>query len=321
MTEVQQRLEETNSVLGTAEPFVSVIVPVYNDADRLKKCLAALEQQTYHPGCFEVIVVDNGSDPDQNVNDCAAKFDHVIVTHESLPSSYAARNKGISVAKGEILAFTDADCIPANDWLEKGIKYLVENPNCGSVGGRIQLFLVNPGKVTPVDLYDQVVFGFPQEDLIKRNGGIITANLLTRKSVIEHVGGFCSSLKSFGDQEWGMRVKAAGYEQLYASDARVFHPTRSSLEDLLQRQTRYAGGLYDCYIRSETSLWVRNRRFVRFIVSYLLLFNFDWVKRVLTDPRLEDNKTRFKVFTLAARLQLASALEIVRLKFGGASKR
>ncbi|HAA30818.1 MAG TPA: glycosyl transferase family 2, partial [Cyanobacteria bacterium UBA8553] len=77
-----------------SHPFVSVIVPVFNDAKRLKICLDALEHQTYPKHLYEVIVVDNGSDKNEDIEGVVAQFGQAIASYESIPGSYAARNKG-----------------------------------------------------------------------------------------------------------------------------------------------------------------------------------------------------------------------------------
>jgi len=100
----------------TSTPFVSVIIPVYNDPERLKTCLQALEEQTYPQSSYEVIVVDNGSD--ESIEPIVTEFNQAKAGYEPHPGSYAARNKGLSLARGEVIAFTDADCIPALDWIE-----------------------------------------------------------------------------------------------------------------------------------------------------------------------------------------------------------
>ena len=108
--------------------FVSVIIPVYNDSARVKICLEALEKQTYPQNLYEVIVVDNASDEYPAIKDVVCQFSQAIAAYESRPGSYAARNKGISLAKGDIIAFTDADCIPAKNWIEKGVANLLSVP-------------------------------------------------------------------------------------------------------------------------------------------------------------------------------------------------
>lgn len=305
----------------TTEPFTSVIVPVYNDIKSLQICLAALEQQTYRPDRYEVVVVDNGSDPGYQIEQIVAQYRHAVLTKELAPGSYAARNKGISVAKGELLAFTDADCIPATTWLASGINYLVQNPDCGMVAGKIEMFFDDPQNVSVPELYDHIVMGFPQEEFIKQSKGGMTANVFTRKSVIDTVGNFCAQLKSQGDLEWGVRVFDAGFEQVYADDVCVKHPTRKTFSSLRRRTRRLAGGIYDRYIVQEPSAWKRNKRFVKLLADDLLLCVAGSAKKVLGDQRLGNMTTRLRVLGVVYMMNAISAYEKIRLKLGGKTER
>ncbi|MFH7244186.1 MAG: glycosyltransferase [Spirulina sp.] len=303
------------------DPFVSVIIPVYNDARRLKTCLAALEEQTYPSHRYEIIVIDNGSEPEEDVTDLAHGFDHVILTQEQIPGSYAARNKGLTLAKGNIIAFTDSDCVPKPDWLEQGVSYLVNHPDCGLVAGRIDMFVEQPEKVTAIEMYDQVVMGFPQESLIITYKTAMTANIFTRRSVIEDIGNFRSDLRSTGDGEWAQRVYKAGYEHRYAAQACVGHPARDTFKALTTRVTRYTGGKVDRFITHEPVWWKRYRRFVRFIVEDLTIHAFTQSRKVLQDDRINTIGMRIKVLGLVVVMQLLSVSEIVRIKLGGQSRR
>jgi glycosyltransferase involved in cell wall biosynthesis len=188
--------------------FISVIIPVFNNIEALIICLQALENQTYPPNLYEVIVVDNGFD--DNLEDLITQFKQARFTSESRPGSYAARNQGIAIAKGEILAFTDSDCIPNQDWLANGIKYLLSVPNCGLVAGKINFFYQNPQSPTAIEIYDSVTF-LDQKKYIEKHHYGATANLFTFKKVFEKVGFFNCNLKSGGDKEWGKRVFSHGY--------------------------------------------------------------------------------------------------------------
>nr|MCU0535402.1 glycosyltransferase [Hydrococcus sp. Prado102] len=232
-----------------SQPFVSVIIPVFNDRDRLKTCLTSLENQTYPKNFYEVIVIDNGSDSQQNIAGAIAQFKGVIATYESFPSSYAARNKGISLAKGDIIAFTDADCIPRADWLESGVKNLLQVPNCGLVAGKIEIFFKN-NKATPAELYESIM-AFPQKEFLEKYKGGATANLFTYKNVIERVGLFKTTLKSGGDIDWGQQVHSFGYQPIYSDEVCVRHPARYSLEQIYKQAIRIAGGVYDLYLEDK----------------------------------------------------------------------
>lgn len=223
------------------QPFVSIIIPVYNDGEPLKTCLESLENQTYPKERYQAIVVDNGSDED--IASVVKNFSQAITIYEEKPGSYTARNKGISVAPGDAIAFTDADCIPAADWIEKGVENLLRVPNCGLVAGKIEFFCKEPGQPTAIEFYDMIFF-LNQKTYIKEKKFGATANLFTWKNVFDKVGVFDAQLKSGGDHEWGNRVYARGYQLIYAEDARVKHPARSSFRQLYKKVMRINKNIY-----------------------------------------------------------------------------
>src|SRR5262245_50422661 len=119
--------------MSAPQPFISVIIPVYNDTERLRTCLTALADQTYPRDRYEVIVVDNGSTiPPRSL---VESFPGFVFAEESKPGSYAARNRGLQIARGDVLAFTDSDCIPDRHWLAAGERELAMHPQNGFVGG------------------------------------------------------------------------------------------------------------------------------------------------------------------------------------------
>jgi len=304
------------------EPYISVIIPVYNDVDRLKICLAALKEQTYPSEDYEVIVVDNGSDNIDPMLALVADFPQAQLVQETTPGSYAARNRGISEAKGEVIAFTDSDCIPAPDWIEKGVQTLVQHQNCGLVAGRIDIFFRNAEQPTAIELYDGVVMGFPQHEFVSQRKAGATANVFTWKRVIEDVGNFKAQMKSHGDMEWGKRVHEAGYELVYADDACVFHPARDSLSQLYKRTIRLVGGMYDMYITQENSVWKRNKRIIRIIIFDLLMVGIGKpIGKALKDSRLQRLDLRLKVIGLILLMRYIGLTEKIRLKFGGMAYR
>ena len=299
---------------NSSQPFVSVVIPVFNDAERLKTCLDALANQTYPKSLYEIIVVDNGSDED--IEGLVSRFEQAHLTYESCPGSYAARNKGISLTKGEIIAFTDADCVPALDWIEKGTANLLRLPNCGLVAGRIDLFFKDPAQPTAAELYETVLMSFPQKKFVEEKQYGVTANLFTFKKVIEDVGHFNDAIKSGGDLEWGQRVFAAGYQQIYADDTCVAHPTRDSLDQLVKRSIRVMGGRLD--LKGESGY-----QFGEFIkdLAIGLAPPFRIYFRIWSDKRLKGNKQKIQVLYVLLLLKYLRVWERIRLQFGGKSIR
>lgn len=300
-------------------PFVSIIIPVYNDEDQLKLCLSALSEQQYEQSRYEIIVVDNGSENPEGLQSIIELHDRAYLTKELAPGSYAARNKGIDMAKGEIIAFTDADCIPAPDWLPLGVEMITTSSNCGLVGGQIQMFFLNPEQPTLVELYETVM-GLPQQRFIKKYHYGATANVFTTRQVIDKVGKFDAQLKSSGDLEWGQRVHAAGYRQVYAESVIVKHPTHTSFTEFYTRTKRLAGGHYDLQRKRTRTFWQHQFAFIRMILRNLappVFLGFT----ILLDDKLKKVSQKIQIIIMLTLVGYVSAGESIRLKFGGMSSR
>lgn len=294
-------------------PFVSVIIPVFNGSARLKLCLEALEGQNY-PADYEVVVVDNAST--ENIEEVCKLFKHVVYTHESKPGSYAARNKGIAVAKAEIFAFTDGDCIPHQDWLKKGVERLMSLSGCGLVGGKVKLFAKDAEKPTTVELYE-IAFTFNQQKKVETLNYSVTANLFTFRSMFTKVGLFNASLKSGGDREWCNRAVAAGYPLVYADDVVVGHPARSSFSEMMSRELRLAGG-------TTSRLVKKNPSFLYFLRTVAKRFRhlFRGIAGLVSN---KDHKLttwqKFKVAYVIVSRRLLHIFGLVRLRLGGQERR
>jgi len=218
---------------------VSVIIPVYNNAQGLARCLRCLERQTVPRETFEILIVDNGSNDDSA--DVAQKAGARVLV-EAKPGSYVARNRGIAESRGRVLAFTDSDCLPRPDWLEKGLQAVDALPEPGYVAGAIAIVFLQADRPTAAELYDSV-FYFDQERYLARSHFAATANLLVTKEALYKVGPFDVSLKSGGDLEWGNRARSRGLKAVYCPIATVDHPARATFGSLCDRALRIEGGL------------------------------------------------------------------------------
>ena len=299
--------------------FVSIIVPVYNNTKLLETCLESLQNQTYPREFYEVIVVDNASEED--IASVANQFSQVTLTYESKPGSYAARNKGISLAKGEILAFTDSDCIPAENWIEKGVEKLLQVPNCGLVAGKIELFFKIPNQPTAIELYDAITH-LDQKKNVNRGQFGATANIFTFASRFKSVGLFNDELKSGGDVEWSRRVSSQGYKLIYSEEVCIKHPTRSSLKQLYKKVTRTIGGHYTL---GDKNIGSYNRQkgdlaLLREILQRLKP-PISYLRWQLSDERLQDKKQKLLFIWVIIFINYSIAWELIRLRIGGKAKR
>lgn len=295
-------------------PFVSVIVPVYNDAQRIGQCIKALLGQTYPHTHFDVLIVDNGSTDDTPA--VIKQYPVKMLIEDAIQSSYAARNKGIRNAKGTVIAFTDADCIPAPDWIEKGVENLMRVPNCGLVAGRINQLFKDPKRPNAVEIYESIMH-FRQKRYVQRDRYGATATVFTYKKVFEKVGLFNVTLKSGGDNEWGRRVFSFGYKQIYADDACVDHPTRYSLKQLRDRIIRLTGGGYDKNRQKSFFILVA---LVKSIKKILSLF----IRTVFGLPpvtNLKGIKRKCQFLLICIYVEFVRNCERIRLSAGGISER
>jgi glycosyltransferase involved in cell wall biosynthesis len=223
-------------------PFVSVIVPVYNDPERLSACLHALAAQDYPADRFEVLVVDNASTED--VRPAIPPGDpRFRLLHEGRRGSYAARNAGVAAAAGDLLAFTDADCRPRPDWIRTGVTALGTEPVPDAVAGRIQLvFRGGAGPTTAPELYESL-HEFQQAKYVDRWGWAATANVFVTAEAFHRVGSFDARLRSGGDMDWGTRLTGAGGVLRYEPSVVVEHPSRPSWTEMARKAIRVADGL------------------------------------------------------------------------------
>lgn len=282
-------------------------MPVWNDSGQLQTCLRALEEQTYPGHSYEVIVVDN--DSAKTIGHVVAPYTRARVVQESKPGSYAARNTGVTHARGEIIAFTDADCIPAPDWLERGVAHLTHQDGCAVVAGRVEIFPRSPQQPNAVEQYEMLV-ALDQRKYVRDYKFGATANLFTLKEVFEQAGPFLADVKSGGDLEWGRRVVKSGYRLEYADNVRVFHPARASFSQLYSKIVRITGGLHDLKR-------LKGRTYLEFDRSLLLdlLPPVKAMARTLREPRLRRKRDRIKVCAVFMFVRYVQAFEKLRLSF------
>ena len=217
-------------------PLVSVIVPVYNGEHRLPALLSALHAQTY-PN-LEILIVDNNS-KDGTAAVIRADPSVQYVWEGLQQGCSAARNAALEVAQGEILAFTDDDCIPAPEWVSEGVSCLSRG-DYHLVGGNIEFFFSQlPGYAEWLDASQ-----FLNQAKYVSTKFAVTANLFVRREVFEQIGSFNGTVVSGGDVIFCRRACEHGFLIGYAEAARIAHPTRKTLKSLLDKawRTGYGAG-------------------------------------------------------------------------------
>ena len=165
---------------------ISVIVPFHNTEPYLEKCIYSLLSQTYPHDQYETIMVDNNS-TDRSA-EIAGSYSRIKLISERRPGAYAARNLAIGFASGEIVAFIDADCVAAADWLEQ-IAAAMLPAGCAVIQGRRD-FAKDSFALSALAAYEEEKANFVFSGDDRRAYYACMANLATRKSVLEAVGPF-----------------------------------------------------------------------------------------------------------------------------------
>jgi glycosyltransferase involved in cell wall biosynthesis len=193
-------------------PMVSVIVPVRDAARRIPGCLEALCAQTWPADALEVIVVDDGSVDETRGR--VREFPVELAAMRGVGSPYAARNIGLDRARGEILAFTDSDCIPAKDWVARGVARLQED-GADLAAGQVRFRCSEPPRAD--ELFDAIRH-IDHERSVER-GVAMTSNLFVRRAVFDALGPFDHTRRSGEDAGFTGRATGAGYALVYAPEA------------------------------------------------------------------------------------------------------
>jgi len=218
---------------------ISLVMPVKNEARRIETALAAVRDQTLRP--IEVLVVD-GHSLDGTVD--LARAHGARVFFEEFGTRAGACEVGVRNAVGELVAFTDADCVPAPDWLET----LASNLQDGvvGVGGRI----VSEGDTfwqQAVDAALDTILGsansvqgrmFRAKRFVSSISG---SNSLYRRRDVVEVGGFRTDLVTTEDTELNRRLLARG-KLLYVPEAVIRHRHERGLRDFARRIFQYGFG-------------------------------------------------------------------------------
>lgn len=189
-------LKRDGFMSGKLWPFVSIVIPVFNEERYLNRCLTSIMSLSYPKDCHEIILVDNGS-TDRTL-EIAKGFSEVFIYVKKNVKVGAVRNYGVQKAKGDVIVFLDSDCVVEHDWLNKGVRKLEAVPN--SVIGGQYLLRKDPSwleKYWILESSDQTAF------LTTLVGGCIFIPAL----IFQQVGGFDENLNAGEDSDLTERLR------------------------------------------------------------------------------------------------------------------
>jgi len=264
---------DSSALQASLLPQISIIIPVCNATHTIGWLLDSIQQLDYPSDRYEVLVIDNNSTDD--LESAVAAYPVKLLHEHAVQSSYAARNLGIRQARGEILAFTDADCLVHPHWL-RCLQAAFHDPMVGGAAGSV--YGVEPARswveaVLNRHRHMSPVRYSPSGDRVraalKRSFkrptrrlsrllmwlGLITyyddprlpslplaptSNVAYRREAFEKVGLFDATCFGGGDVEFAIRLQQQSDMKLIAvPDAIVYHRHRATLRQLWRVYTRY----------------------------------------------------------------------------------
>ena len=219
-------------------PYVSVVIPVLNGEATIRACLSALAKMDYPKERSEIVLVDNGST--DRTKEMAREYP-VRVLAEPRRGPARARNLGIRASRGDVLAFTDADCLVSSGWISELVKPFA-NSNVGAVAGEILPF---PPR-TPAERHAARIRHLSPERYLRRPifPFAVTANLAFRRSVFSQVGLFDPTCPRGGEStDFCTRFfRQTGLRLELAPRAIVFHRHRQTARELFWQHWGYGRG-------------------------------------------------------------------------------
>lgn len=223
----------------TALPEVSIVIPVMNRADELRRCLTSLTRLTYPQDKLQIIVVDDGSSDDSPA--VALEFGALLVPSGGTGRGpAAARNVGAARATGEILAFIDSDCTASAGWLNELIPPF-NDPAMAATGGQVDGMCTE----SPVDRYEAVMSSLSVSSRERTGSGgtdtfyLPSCNLLVRRSAFRSAGGFEDGMHVGEDVDLTWRLRDRGWTICYLPAGNILHEHRSSIRSFMSRRFDY----------------------------------------------------------------------------------
>jgi len=203
--------------------LVSVVVPAWNAARVLPELLDALARQTAE---HELVVVDAGS---RDATAAIARAAGARVVAAPQRNRSLARNIGVAAAQGDLIAFTDADCVPVSGWAGALASCLEASP---LAAGPVRM--VASTRPSGSERFD-LLWRYPQERYVREAGVAASANLGCRREAFEAVGGYDPRFHHGEDADLCLRAADAGFAIGWCPAAEVAHPAATRLRAVARR--------------------------------------------------------------------------------------
>jgi glycosyltransferase involved in cell wall biosynthesis len=285
---------------------ISIIIPHLNQPQFLERCLNALKKQVEAHRDVEVIVVDNGSK--QTPYEICSRYPFAQVARESEPGPGPARNHGIALSQGEILAFIDADCVADENWLSALRNFFEANPNNQVVGGDVRIGHADPEALTALEAYESV-FAYRQKEYIEKHRFSGTGNLAMRRKAYVMVGPFVG-IAIAEDRDWGRRAFEKNIEIKYVEGMIVYHPARLTFKELTRKWDRHIDHDFN-----ELGAGLGSKLKWLALTAAVAASGIIDIRKIISSPRLSGLGNKLRASSTLLRIRVYRAYYMFRLVF------
>ena len=196
---------------------ISIVIPTYNSQMTIAKTIESCQDQTCPKELIEIIVINDGST--DNTEEVVKRYPvKYIYQRNSGPAK--ARNTGWKAAQGEIICFTDADCVPEREWVARLVSNYISD-KIAAVGGSYGI--VNKENLLASCIHEEIIYRHSK--MPKNVLALGSYNLSVRRKVLEEIGGFNEEYRmaSAEDNDLSYKILKNGYLLIFDKDARVAH--------------------------------------------------------------------------------------------------
>jgi glycosyltransferase involved in cell wall biosynthesis len=229
--------------------MLSIVIPTLNSSETLDDCLSSIIAAEIPNERFEILVVDGGS-TDATLEIARGHSAKILICRER--GIGPARNLGLRNAKGEIVCFTDSDCIVEKGWLMKISNFLCDNPDVDGVGGCVLWY---EKKATRLQELAGKIFvedqNFPDKEIKTKAGSfdgvLFDVNCAYRRENLLEAGGFPEPVGLGHELSW--KLAGRGKVLIFCPSLRVFHIFPSGLRRLFRQQFKW--GMYISVLKNK----------------------------------------------------------------------
>lgn len=237
-----------NHCYNDSSLFASVVIPTYNRKETLKRTMEAVLNQSYPKDKYEIIIVDDGSSDGTKelIEELSQKAGNIKYLKQSNKGPASARNRGIEIAKGKIILFTDDDCIPEEQWIKKHASWHLKDDKIIGVGGLLISYRKTLWDTMDWYRYKRLYI----DKKIEYNPLLIgTNNCSYNRNILVQLIGFDEKFPIAGGEDADLSTRANKYGKTINDPSIIVYHLKDNIFSISKLNEWFRNGRGDCIYR------------------------------------------------------------------------